>query len=338
MATNVDCSACEELREKAPNFVQNGVTSTECASLKNDTGFNPNLTTLHTDCEDLDTANDCLVGMMDGEIEKYEACDWQKFMHKFIPNLYYLLKSGICAICGIWTNIHNLWEHIEALENKTDRSDCIIDYLSQGTSFAIGEEPTDGSYVVAGKGISYLEVSAGDLKSDIYLLYIAGGLMTGHGSLIFHRNNFTDAGSCWCFDDDGVNPTYTQNRKGNPLFADSGKYASGGELLYEIRMKRSQYPVIKSIFSGFGMEGDGGAFHVKAYAFGAGRYAYGQHGDCHDDGTPYLPEYSHGHLVPDGWIYIQIRLSYTEYPFTEGVQQTPTYWMGVRMNQDKIEC
>lgn len=117
MAKDIDCSACEELRENAPNFVQNGITDTECNSLKNDTGFNPNLTTLHTDCEDLDTANDCLIGMMDGEIEKYEPCDWQEYMHKFIPNLYQLLKAFVCTICGIWTNIHNLWSHVTDLED-----------------------------------------------------------------------------------------------------------------------------------------------------------------------------------------------------------------------------
>lgn len=115
MATNVDCSACTDLKEFAPDFVQNGVTKTVCNSLKNDTGLNPTLTTLHNDCDDLDTANDCLIGMMDKEIEAYDVCDWKEFAHKFIPNLHQLTKAEICAICGLWTNVHDLQEKADAL-------------------------------------------------------------------------------------------------------------------------------------------------------------------------------------------------------------------------------
>lgn len=113
MATNVDCSACSDLKEFAPDFVQNGVTTTVCNSLKNDTGLNPTLTTLHNDCDDLDTANDCLIGMMDKEIEAYDVCDWKEFAHKFIPNIHQLTKAEICTICGLWTSVHEL-------ESKTD--------------------------------------------------------------------------------------------------------------------------------------------------------------------------------------------------------------------------
>ena len=115
MATNVDCSACTDLKEFAPDFVQNGVTNTVCNSLKNDTGLNPTLTTLHNDCDDLDTANDCLIGMMDKEIEAYDVCDWKEFMHKFIPNIHQLTKAEICAICGLWTTAHDLEQKTDAL-------------------------------------------------------------------------------------------------------------------------------------------------------------------------------------------------------------------------------
>ena len=111
----IDCESCSELRENAPDFVNNGVTSEICTSLKADTGLNPNLSPLHNDGEDLHTANDCLIGRMDAEIEKYDVCDWKEYMHQFIPNLYELLKAIICAIQGIWTNIHRLWNKLNAL-------------------------------------------------------------------------------------------------------------------------------------------------------------------------------------------------------------------------------
>lgn len=113
--SDINCNACEELREYAPDFVQNGVTTTVCNSMKNDTGINPNVSVTHTDCEDLNDVNDCLVGRMDDELEAYDTCDWKKFMHKFIPNLYTLLKLMICAICGLWVNIHDLWDQIDLL-------------------------------------------------------------------------------------------------------------------------------------------------------------------------------------------------------------------------------
>lgn len=105
MAVKPDCNACEDLREHAPDFVFNGVTDTVCTSLKNDTGLNPEATVIHDDCEDLNLANDCLVGRMDNELDSYDVCDWKDFMHKFIPNLWNLLKAMICTICGLWIRI-----------------------------------------------------------------------------------------------------------------------------------------------------------------------------------------------------------------------------------------
>lgn len=120
--SNIDCGACNDLREYAPHFVQNGITSTECNSLKNDTGLNPSLTTLHTDCDDLNDVNDCLVGRMDGELEAYETCDWKKFMHKFIPNLYETIKGIICTLCGAWAKLHDHDDQLDDLCVKIDNA------------------------------------------------------------------------------------------------------------------------------------------------------------------------------------------------------------------------
>lgn len=136
-----NCVACDDLKEYAPDFIQNGVTDDICTSLKNDTGFNASDD--RDDCKDLTDANDCLIGNMVNEVDDYEVCDWQPFMTKFIGNLYNLLHAFICAICGIWTNIHNLWTQINniwkklnELEEKidnigSDKADCVYDSMKR---------------------------------------------------------------------------------------------------------------------------------------------------------------------------------------------------------------
>ena len=106
--SQVNCDACNDLRETSPEFVQNGVTETIATSLKNNTGLNPALTVLHDNCEDLNNINDCLIGRMDDELEAYDVCDWKAFMHKFLPNNYETLKAIIAGDCGQWTRMDDL--------------------------------------------------------------------------------------------------------------------------------------------------------------------------------------------------------------------------------------
>lgn len=113
--SSIDCGACDELRQTSPEFVQNGVTKRVCNSLKNNTGLNPSLSVTHTNDEDLNNANDCLIGRMDQEIEAYEVCDWKTYMHKFIPNLYELIKAMLCSMAGIWSNINRIWCWLESI-------------------------------------------------------------------------------------------------------------------------------------------------------------------------------------------------------------------------------
>ena len=130
----VDCTACDELREHAPDFVQYGMTEKICASLKNDTGLNPDASDVHDDCEDLNMANECLIGRLDDEVESYDTCDWKKFMHKFLPNLHQLLRAFICVICGLWTNVHALWAEIKKIWAEIDDIwDAINDIKSEIT-------------------------------------------------------------------------------------------------------------------------------------------------------------------------------------------------------------
>lgn len=128
----INCEVCEDLASYAIDLVSNGeVTEKVCTSLANDTGLNPDLTILHTDCEDLEDMNDCLIGRPEQDLEKYDNCEWRKFMKKFIANLHTFNKAVLCAICGIWTNIHNLWSGLSEANGRIDDLEDRVDDLCQ---------------------------------------------------------------------------------------------------------------------------------------------------------------------------------------------------------------
>ncbi len=109
MATiDINCAACCELEEHAPEFVEEGVTETVCESLQNNTGLNPAAEVLHDNAQDYDLMNDCLVGRLDGILDAFGICEWQDFMHKAIPNLYTLLKAIGCMLAGIQAKLESI--------------------------------------------------------------------------------------------------------------------------------------------------------------------------------------------------------------------------------------
>lgn len=330
----INCSACEELRQEAPQLACNGFDDSMCTSLQNDTGLVAS--SGHNDCTDLNNLNDCLIGNQEAEVDLYEVCDWKEFMKQFIPNLWTTLKAMICAICGVWTNIHSLWTKLEKLE-------CILNYSMKGYSFHFGEYDTTGSsHIVAGKGVSFLNIGGGGFAVDVLLQYVAGGMAYLTGTGLFYTSNFTDAHPCYNYDDGGINPTLSASRKGNSIWSSSNnKPISGGELAYEIRLKLSEYPQIAAIYDGVGHEGAGGGYTTNAIPFRAGQYAFGQHGSCnYSTGVPTTSGADQGHLVPEGWLYLQMRVSYIDLMQGEasGHQYTPYALVPMRINPSAIDC
>ena len=324
MAKDKDCSACSKLQEYSPDFVQNGVTDAVAASLKSNTGFNPS--SGHNDCEDLNEANDCLIGNMEDEVDAYEVCDWKTYMKNFVYNLWTVLKAMITAICGLW--------------QRTERTDCTIQALTNGFSMKIGETPTDGSYVVAGKGVTFLKDDDTSGTADISLMYIGGGLVRVQGTLRFSTSNFTDEAKCYNYDDDGTDPTYTASRKGQSLWMNTASTTISGdayhvikmldepELLYEIRLKKSAFPGLKSLVSGIAAPTGGGQYQVNLICFSAGTQARGQHYSS-----------SPRHTVPDGWIYVQARMINIGYlNATLDHHYSPRGFIGVRLDQNSLPC
>lgn len=314
------CSACNDLREYAPEFVLNGTTDDVGEHLKNDEGLSG--ANNHTDCEDLLDVNDCLVGNMIDELDGYDVCDWKDFMAAFIGNMYETIKAMVYSTCGQW---------------------CAINNMAAGTTFRIGENTSGDAYAVAGKGVSFLKPNSGqEWTSDIGMAHIAGGLMQVYGSYQYFNNDFTDEAACGNFDN-GSTYRVSQSRKGNSVWGkltgQTGFPPSAGELICEFRIKLSAFPQVKAFYTGFGRESNNGSYGVRLIPFTAGRYAYGQHGDCTSDGSPGSSGYDAGHLVPNGWIYIQLRLSSCHYwNMFEGAQYSPYSFMGIRLNLDNLEC
>lgn len=282
---NVNCEACEELRQTDPNMIVNGWSDSECTSMKNDTGLVASKG--HNDCQDLEDMNDCMVGNLDAEIDKYEVCDWKKFMHKFIPNLWTLESAIICAICGIWTNIHSLWSKIGEILNELSqlwqkvnqilgnitninnwqtRVNCQIDKLTSVRSIYI-----DGlTSATLGLGVQWRTSGTGHdelptMMGNAYVLRINGSL------------KFT--GSKWL------------NFTGN---TDDGNW-----LVYRYKINKAQYGIL-NMWSDIMMSNN--AAHITGYAqvYGAGETTPGYWGWDDPNGAE---------VVPDGYIYVDIRVS-----------------------------
>lgn len=323
----MSCNSCEELRTNSPAFYQKGVTSGVCTSLQNDTGLSPS--NGHNDCTDLGHANDCLIGDMATEVKAYNVCDWRKYARAFASNVHQVIKAIICAICGILARLKKL--------------ECEVNYLFTGAKFTMGETTSGDAYAVAGKGVSFINAKGADQHTaEVGLEYIAGGLMRGLGSYKFYTADFVedDGKTCGNFDV-GADMRITNARLGNDKWNENPYNVKGGELICEMRIRRSAYPQIKSIFTGYGQETGGGEYHVQLHPFAGGDWAWGQHGWCDEKtGEPSVSGYSAGHKVPDGWYYLQLRLTSAQHfsADNDGNQYSPYYFVGARMERDAIEC
>ncbi len=242
----INCDACDNLREYAYEFATKGVTDTVCNSLKNDTGFNPTLTATHTDCEDLNDANDCLVGRMIDEVEAYESCDWKKFTKPFIKNLYNVLKAMICAICGIWTNIHGLWKQVRYLL-------CMVNMLAEGIGIDFKEDD-----FIPGEGVDF------DRSAVPVHMTIKGNIASIRGSINIDRTV-----ERWA--------KLGQAQDGSPI-AGNQTNVGGGYTLCILRIKKSKYPWIKSIRTSVGGFTNTGCAQVVSRSWDEGSTFSGQWG------------------------------------------------------------
>lgn len=111
--SQVPCEACQTLREDAPDFYANGVTTAVCNSLRNNTGLDR--TNGNDNYTDLTTALNCLIGNMSSMLKSFGVCDWQDYLAKYIPNEYEVLKAILCNERGQWENIDELQAFIDSI-------------------------------------------------------------------------------------------------------------------------------------------------------------------------------------------------------------------------------
>lgn len=149
---NEYCEACATLQEDAPDFIQNGVTNAIDTRLRNDHGFSTK-SSVDTDCEALNLANDCLVGFMADEAEAYDVCDWKTWSSRFAGNVHKVIDATISAVCGLWTKVHNLLSRVSALE---DAQSNVCDVLSGVTNLVVGQPQSHVMTTLSGN-IGYRE-------------------------------------------------------------------------------------------------------------------------------------------------------------------------------------
>lgn len=139
------CEACDTLESSAPTFVNNGVTTGIANRLKEDQGFGPG-TKVDTDCEALNLANDCLIGGMEDELEKYDVCDIKTWLKNAWNNLHTVLKAMIMAICGLWDKVNCILSGLKILlQQLTDTSQTSS--FAAETHYAIALGTGNGAHI-----------------------------------------------------------------------------------------------------------------------------------------------------------------------------------------------
>lgn len=239
--SEINCNACLELKNTSPNFVENGITDTECTSLAADTGLNPSLSPTHTAADDLHDMNDCLIGRMTNDLEKYEVCDWQDFMNLFIPNLYETIKGIICTIGGIWTYIHNLLSRVSSLETRMTAAENNISNLQGRMTTAEGNITNlQGRMSTAEGTISNHTTAINNINNRIDEIIAAMGgsdtavAVTRHYRFTVPANRFVKT---WRADNGSNYNVVTQSWEtlsGGIIQWFSGANTSGGELWIQI--------------------------------------------------------------------------------------------------------
>lgn len=271
--SQIDCSACSELQQLAPDFAQNGVTARVAASLKNNTGFNPSNN--RDNCEDLNDANDCLVGRMDGELEQYEMCDWKEYMHKLVPNQYEVNKAMIASNCGVYSQIDKIW--------------CWLNHLTETSSATFHayvdddptKEPINGFRIAEG-----VEVRADGAPMRMSIL---GQIARITGSLRFTGkmpSSYTNGQDVrWLdFYDGGTDITTIAGATSR-----NGNAPSGGLFVYEYQINPCDYG-FAAMFTVNLTEGTGGRFTFKATMTApGGEYPYDYGYDENGGGQIYNP-------------------------------------------------
>lgn len=265
----------------------NGIGTSECASLKNNTGLSPS--SGNNDCTDLDNLNDCLIGNMESELDAYEVCEWKPFIRKFIPNIWTVLKGIICAICGLWSNIDRIWCWLNHMNTNT--GGVLHAYQDDDpTKPAInGFRIANGVQARTGANAAPLNISVIGSTARITGSLVCSGKMPSSycGN---STTNWTDFDS---YGDEITNTAGNRSYKGNA--------PAGGLFVYEYQINPCDYG-FKNIANCNLMQAEAGRFVFRLSTYSKGQeYPYDYGWDANGRGQVFNPS-------DDKKILIQVRL------------------------------
>lgn len=281
----INCAACDELRTKAPNFVANGLTDTEIASLKNNTGLNPSNS--NNDCTDLNNMNDCLIANQESELEIYNVCDWKTFMKKHLANLYSVIKAMIAAICGLWVKVEAMADQ----DAEIKKIWCWLNNMTKNTGGVLhayvdddpSKQPINGFRIAQG-----VKARTGANTAPLNISII-GSTARITGSLTFDGkmpSSYTNGASVdWLdFFNGGTEIT---NTAGNSSY--KGNTPNGNLFVYEYQVDPCEYG-FKSLYAGNLFSADAGdyQFRISTYAKGD-EYPFDYGLDANGKGQIYNP-------------------------------------------------
>lgn len=289
MSIKVDCTACSDLQENNANVIVNGIGTKECTNLKNNEGMSGK----GNDCDELEDLNDCLVGNMDAELEAYDICDWKEFMHKFIPNVFTVLKGIICAICGIWTNIDKIW--------------CWLDNITKQKTITLSAYDDDGNPINGFRHAHGVDQATSGIDPVPLRISLLGNVARITGTLDFTVDGGTMPNSYWNgtsgasarhwkdFSASDSNITTTYGRE-----SDDGVCPSGGLFVYEYQVKKCDFEFKKLFNTWLFANAADMQFQVMVYEKGD-KYPYDCGWDANGNGQTYNPS-------DDDMVLIQVRL------------------------------
>ncbi|MBO0459560.1 hypothetical protein JZO77_22745 [Enterococcus hulanensis] len=124
----------EKIRNGDEDFCFIEITNKICESLQNDEGINPSVKHSNTDCEDLSSLNDLASAKLHNALMVLNLCDVDEYkcwLDSLISWQWNIDKATICAICGLWKNIHDLWADLEKIWQNINELWIAINKINQ---------------------------------------------------------------------------------------------------------------------------------------------------------------------------------------------------------------
>jgi len=173
------CSACEDLKDYAPDFLINGVTDKTCNSLRKNTGVNSDLKVLHKNCEDLNDILNCLIGAHADVLPSVDICELKKWLTDLMENIKTFDKAMLCSHCGQWEEIEKIKTDIKNIRKWLEGLSGVYTWLTRGIDYEL--EFYNGYYTTAN------DVHIGVVDTGSMVMVRAYGF-PANGTILYNDN------------------------------------------------------------------------------------------------------------------------------------------------------